>query len=368
MRAAVVGLPASGKTTLFNLLTGSTRDDVGGNGSFSHGNATEMELRMAKVPDGRISFLSDFYKPRKTTYAQIEVSDVPGISPSGNGAGAEMTRFLNYLRTVDAFVYLVRTFQTAQGALPVDYKIDPVDEVETLNLSLVLADMQVVENRVERLKNSRKMSDLEQEELKLLEEAYPHLADGMRLDLLGLTPEQVEMLKGYAFLTLKPVVLVGNLSEDQFLAHDYPGRNAFSDYSKDSNLPIVELSAKIEWEILGLPSEDRSVFLEEYGIEEPAISQLSRTLYRALGLISFFTVGEDEVKAWSIPQGTSAKNAAGAIHSDIEKGFIRAEVISFEDFKESGSVGAARSKGLYRLEGKDYTVQDGDIITFRFSK
>jgi len=178
----------------------------------------------------------------------------------------------------------------------------------------------------------------------------------------------VEMLKGYAFLTLKPVILVGNLSEDQFLAHDYPGRKEFSDYSKDSNLPVVELSAKIEWEILGLPSEDRSVFLKEYGIEEPAIAQLSRMLYRALGQISFFTVGEDEVKAWSIPQGTSAKKAAAAIHSDIEKGFIRAEVISFEDFKESGSVSAARSKGLYRLEGKDYTVQDGDIITFRFSK
>jgi GTP-binding protein YchF len=368
MRAAVVGLPASGKTTLFNLLTGSKWDDVRGNGGFSSGHASEMELRMAKVPDGRISYLSDFYHPKKTTYAQIEVSDVPGISPTGNGAGAEMTRFLSYLRTVDAFVYLVRTFQAAQGALPVDYKIDPVDEVETLNLSLVLADMQVAENRIERLKNSKKMSDFEREELKLLEEAYPHLADGMRLDLLGLAPEQIEMLKGYAFLTLKPVVLVGNLSEDQFLAHDYPGRKEFCHYSEMSSLPVVELSAKIEWEILGLPSEDRSVFLEEYGIEEPAIAQLSRMLYQALGLISFFTVGEDEVKAWSIPRGTSAKKAAGAIHSDIEKGFIRAEVISFEDFKESGSVSVARSKGLYRLEGKDYAVQDGDIITFRFSK
>lgn len=368
MRAAVVGLPASGKTTLFNLLTGSTWNDAGGNGGSSYGNATEMELRMAKVPDERISYLSDFYKPKKTTYAQIEVSDVPGISPSGNGAGAEMTRFLSYLRTVDAFVYLVRTFQTAQGALPVDYKIDPVDEVETLNLSLVLADMQVVENRLERLRNSKKMRDFEREELELLEEAYPRLADGTRLDLLGLTPEQVEILKGYALLTLKPVVLVGNLSEDQFLAHDYPGREKFSDYSKENHLSVVELSAKIEWEILGLPGEDRSVFLEEYGIEEPAVAQLSRMLYKALGLISFFTVGEDEVKAWSIPQGTSAKNAAGVIHSDIEKGFIRAEVISFEDFKDNGSVSAARSKGLYRLEGKDYTVQDGDIITFRFSK
>jgi GTP-binding protein YchF len=367
MRAAVVGLPASGKTTLFNLLTGSIWDDANGNGRSLPGNATEMELRMAKVPDVRISYLSDFYKPKKTTYAQIEVSDVPGISPSGNGAGTEMTRFLSYLRTVDAFVYLVRTFQTAQGALPVDYKINPIDEVETLNLSLVLADMQVMENRLERLKNSRKLSDSEHEELKLLEGAYPHLADGMRLDLLGLTPEQVESLKGYAFLTLKPVVLVGNLSEDQFLAHDYPGRKEFCDYSKVCNLPVLELSAKIEWEILGLPSEDRSVFLEEYGIEEPAIAQLSRMLYRALGLISFFTVGEDEVKAWSIPQGTSAKHAAGAIHSDIQKGFIRAEAISFEDFKESGSVSAARSKGLYRLEGKDYIVKDGDIITFRFA-
>jgi hypothetical protein len=250
----------------------------------------------------------------------------------------------------------------------VDYKIDPVDEVETLNLSLVLADMQVVENRVERLKNSRKMSDLEQEELKLLEAVHPRLADGMRLDLLGLTPEQVESLKGYAFLTLKPVVLVGNLSEDQFLAHDYPGRKGFSDYIAENNLPVVELSAKIEWEILGLPGEDRQVFLKEYGIEQPAIAQLSRMLYEALGLISFFTVGEDEVKAWSIPQGTSAKNAAGAIHSDIQKGFIRAEVISCEDFKETGSTSAARAKGLYRLEGKDYVVQDGDIITFRFSK
>ena len=367
MRAAVVGLPASGKTTLFNLLTGSTWDDANENGGFSPGNATEMDLRMAKVPDARISYLSDFYKPKKTTYAQIEVSDVPGISPTGNGAGAEMTRFLSYLRTVDAFVYLVRTFQTAQGALPVDYKIDPVDEVETLNLSLVLADLEVVENRIERLKNSKKMSDFEREELKLLEEVYPSLADGMRLDLLGLTEEQEEMLKGYAFLTLKPVVLVGNLSEDQFLAHDYPGRKGFSDYVEGNHLPVVELSAKIEWEILSLPSEDRHVFFKEYGIEQSAIAQLSRMLYEALGLISFFTVGEDEVKAWSIPQGPSAKNAAGAIHSDLQKGFIRAEVISFEDFKERPP-SAARSKGLYRLEGKEYIVQDGDIITFRFSR
>lgn len=371
MQVAIVGLPSSGKTTLFNLLTGSGEREAGeapGGGSAPARPAPGrggVAIRMATVPDERVSYLAGVFRPRKTMYAQIEVTDVPGISPSGDAS--QVARFLGYLRTVDAFVYVVRTFEDAPGALPADYPIDPVNEVEALNLDLVLADLRVIENRMERLKSSRRMAPGEQEELELLAAIHPALADGTRLDRLGLAPEQQAMLRGYALLTLRPVVLVVNLSEEDFASRTYPGAPELAAHSRECGMPLVELSARIEWEIQSLPEGERGELLAGYGIKEPAIAQLSRTLYDVLGLISFFTVGEDEVKAWSIHRGTSAKQAAGRIHSDIERGFIRAEVISFEDFRATGSVSAARAKGLCRLESKDYIAKDGDIINFRFN-
>ncbi|MGE5584852.1 MAG: redox-regulated ATPase YchF [Bacillota bacterium] len=366
MQVAIVGLPSSGKTTLFNLLTDAGPGPGNGVADAGGGRKADVSVRMARVPDGRVSYLAGVFKPRKTTYAQVEVADVPGITPSGDAS--ETTRFLTYLRTVDAFVYVVRTFEDAPGALPVEYKIDPLGEVELLNLDLILADLKVVEGRLERLESSRRRSADEDEELELLRAIRPSLADGVRLDRLDLSTEQQAKLKGYALLTLKPVVVVPNISEDDFATRAYPGRRDLEEFSRESGVPIVELSAKIELEICGLPERERKEFLDGYGIQEPAVAQLSRELYEVLGLVSFFTVGEDEVRAWPIKRGTTARKAAGEIHSDIERGFIRAEVISFDDFKASdGSVAAARAKGLYRLEGRDYVVKDGDIINFRFN-
>ncbi len=372
MQVAVVGLPSSGKTTLCNLLACSGPDGNGdGAGAAAAkaaprgGSRAAVAVRMAKVPDARVTYLSEVFRPRKTTYAQIEVADVPGISPGGNAS--QTNRFLSYLRTVDAFVYVVRAFEDGDGTAPVDYEIDPAGEVEALNLDLVLADLQVVENRIERLAGSRRRTTAEEEELAILKAVHPALADGARLDKLALPSEHQAKLKGYALLTLKPVVVVCNLSEAGFVARDYPGADRLESLSRECGLPIMELSARIELEIQSLSEGERAEFLAGYGIGEPAIARLSRTLYDLLGLASFFTVGEDEVKAWSIPNGTPAKAAAGKIHSDIAKGFIRAEVISYEDFRACGSVSAARARGLYRLEGKDYVVRDGDIVNFRFS-
>ncbi|NPV78816.1 MAG: redox-regulated ATPase YchF [Firmicutes bacterium] len=364
MQVAIVGPPLSGKTTLSNLLAGNSGDQP--YGKEMRPGRQDVAIRMAKVPDERIDFFSNMFKPRKTTYAQIQITDVPGLSASTNGSKADCSRFLSYLRTVDAFIYVIRAFGNVPGALPIDYEIDPISEIESLNLNLILADLQVAQNRIERLEHSRKRNADEEAELELLQRAKPLLEEGKRLDRL-LTPEEKHNLRGYAFLTLKPIVIVVNLSEDQFLEHSYPGKEKLKAYLAEHDIPLIELSAKIEAEIQELPGEEQKVFLQEYGITEPAIGQLSKKVYQVLGLISFFTVGEDEVKAWPIQDGTTAKKAAGKVHSDIERGFIRAEVVSFEDLKNAGSVAAVRSGGVYRLEGKDYIVKDGDIMNFRFN-
>jgi len=361
MKIGLIGLPSVGKTTMFNLLTGAEEEVAG----FSTGKI-DANLGIAKIPDERIDFLSQLYQPKKTTYATIEVVDVPGLvsgSSTGKGVG---NQFLDNVRKTDALIHIVRAFNS-DDVIHVEGSIDPMRDIETVNMELLFADLGVIDNRIERIKTAKKVSKENLAELEVLKKCKEGLESGLLIHSLNLSDEEKEHLKTFSFLSEKPMILVINLDEDQFIAKDYPSRDALLNYSKNTNTPLIELCIKSELEIAKLDLEDRQMFLEYLGIKESGIDKLAKTAYDHLGLISFLTAGSDEVKAWTIQKGTNAKKAAGKIHSDIEKGFIRAEVCKFEHLKELGSMQKVREKGLVRLEGKDYIVEDGDIINFRFN-
>lgn len=358
MKIGIVGLTTVGKTTLFNLLTGSSIATQ----TFSSGKK-DANIGTAAVPDERIDYLSEMFKPKKTTYAQIQFIDVAGLE---RGSGASSNKFLEALRQVDAVAHVVRVFQNPQVMHP-EGSINPIRDVDILASELLFSDLGVIEKRLEKLNSSKKSQKEKREEIELLERCKVCLEEERPISSLDISNGEREILRSYGFLTEKPLMLVINLDEEQFYRKDYPGRKELHEYAAKNGIPIVELCALMEMEINELTEEDRRAFMKELGIKEPGISVVAKKAYEYLGLIPFFTAGEDEVKAWTIKKGTTAKDAAGKIHSDIQRGFIRAEVIAFNDLKESGSIAAARSKGLLRLEGKDYVVQDGDIINFRFN-
>lgn len=357
----LVGLPMVGKTTFFNLLTGagaSTSSFMTGKVAIRRGTAT--------VPDARIDFLAGLYQPRKVVYAQLEVTDVPGLvrgSSRGAGTGND---FLEAVRRVDALVYVLRAFQNPQ-VMPVEGSIDPWRELTTVNLELILADLSLAETRRERLAEARKKTPLQVAEEAALAEVTDILEDERSLSTAELSPGARAALVNLDFLTQRPVILVVNLDEQQLAARDYDQADKIRAYAATQNIPLLEICARTEMEINELEPADREIFLAELGIDVPGIERLARAMYQALGLIAFFTVGEDEVKAWTIKKGTTAHKAAGKVHSDIERGFIRAEVVAYDDLAAAGSMARAREKGLVRLEGKDYVVADGDIIHFRFN-
>ena len=361
LTTALIGLPLVGKTTVFNLLTGS---DMETSDFFS--GKTETSTGMAKISDRRIRFLSEMYKPKKTTYAEIQASDVPGLvrgASQGKGVG---NQFLNAIRNVEILVQVVRAFENKDIA-HTDDSIDPMRDIETIDMELLLADMDVVEKRIDRIKNGKKIKKEETVELEVLQKILDGLENEIPIHNLGLTEEEKNMLKNYSFLTEKPVILVINIDEGQFKAKSYPQKEALHKLAAEKNLPLIEICGKIEMEISQLPEEDKEIFVEDLGITEPGIDQLARAAYDRLNLMSFFTSGEDEVKAWTIEKGTNAKRAAGKIHSDIERGFIRAEVVKCNDLERLGSMAKVKESGLHKLEGKEYIVQDGDIINFRFN-
>jgi len=361
MKIGLVGLPSVGKTTLFNLLTGAEPDTT----DYSKVKV-EGTLGIAKVPDERVDFLSKMYNPKKTTYATMEVIDLPGLvrgSSMGEGVG---NRFLDNVRKTDALIHIIRAFEN-DNAPHVDGNIDPIRDIETINLELLLSDLGVIENRINRIETGKKVTKENLAELEVLKKCREGLENGVLLHNIDLSEDEKDLLKSFSFLSEQPIILVINLDENQFTTKDYPGKEELTNYSKQFNIPLIELCIKSELEISQLEPEDRKLFMEDLGITETGIDKLSRTTYDYLGLISFLTAGEDEVKAWTIKRGTTAKKAAGKIHSDIEKGFIRAEVCKFEHLKELGSMQKVKEKGLLTLEGKDYIVQDGDIINFRFN-
>ena len=350
MKIGIVGLPSSGKTTIFNCLTG-----VGAelDAQRPHGKGQEANLRQVPVPDRRLDVLSKMYEPRKTTHAQVQYVDVAGELKARDGEGKGLDELLRHLRPVDALLHVVRAFEWA-GTPPT-----PREDYERLEEEIVFADLMIVERRLERMEQEHKKGrKYDPEEHDLLKRAQGLLEAGrpLRVD-----PElrEAQKLRGYAFLSAKPEIVCLNLGEGM--------EEGEIDLGLEQGTPLVGIKGAVEQEILELSPEEQEAFREEMGIEEPAMHVLIRESYRLLGLISFFTVGKDEVRAWTIKEGTTALKAAGVIHSDIERGFIRAEVVSYDDLVSLGSYGACQKAGKVRLEGKDYVVKDGDIIHFRFN-
>lgn len=361
LTSGIVGLPMVGKTTFFNLVTGSQQETS----NYLTGK-TEINMAMARVPDTRIDFLSGLYKPGKTTYAQIQFSDVPGLvrgASEGKGVG---NRFLDGIRNADLLVHVLRAFNNPD--VPhVDGGVDPVRDLETVNLELLLADMDLVEKRIRRIEEGKKIKKEQAEELAVLRRCLDALENEVTVHGADLSEAERALLVNYSFLTDKPAILVVNVDEDQLRVGDYPGRETMHEFAAAKGIQLLEVSGQIEMEISRLPDEDRQVFMEDLGLAESGIDRLARAAYETLGLISFFTVGEDEVKAWTIPAGLDARSAAGKIHSDLERGFIRAEVVAYSDLAKAGNMTRAKERGLARLEGKDYIVKDGDILNIRFN-
>jgi len=361
MKAGIIGLPLCGKTTLFNVLT-KRRIQTGG-----YGAGSEPNIGTVKVPDSRIDALSKIFEPKKTTYATVEYVDVAGLTKGSVQEGGLGSQLLAHIRTVDLVIHVVRTFTNDSVPLP-EGGINPAQDIETLDLELVLADLGIVEKRIERLQvDIMKRGEKSKEpELRLMERLKEHLEHGSFIRNLDLTDDERNLLRGYQFLTEKPMLIVLNIGEDEI--QETKKYQEIGLTYKAQGVPVIALSAEIESEIEQLEDEDDvHAFMADMGIEELGLTKLIRVSYEVLGLISFFTVIRDELRAWTIPKNTKAVHAAGVIHSDLERGFIRAEVINYNEFMQYGSMANAKQHGAVRVEGKDYVVQDGEILTVRFN-
>lgn len=348
MKIGIIGMPGSGKTTIFNAITGSSAEISGFQGA-----KKDPNLAVIKVPDERLDRLSAMYNPKKTTYAQVQYVDVGGGIPKGDSKDASTDELLKLLRPMDAMVLVIRNFD-----LP-GMPATPQQDLQTFEADMALTDLITVEKRLERLeKEVTKGKKGDPKELELLKLAQHALNNNQALRTLSEIANS-PLLKGYAFLTAKPCILLLNTGDDKELGT--------TTIEPPSGVPIIEIKGRLEMEIAQLSPEDAQLFRQDLNMLESATQRLIRSSYELLGLISFFTVGEDEVRAWDIPKGTPAPRAAGTIHSDIERGFIRAEVVAYDDLMAAGSYHAAQKAGKVRLEGKEYIVKDGDVINFRFS-
>ena len=360
MKIGLIGLNQTGKTTLFDLLTGRTAD------SAASGGKSSISVGTGEVPDERIDFLSSLYKPKKTTYARIEYTDVAGFSTSSDGRNSGAAKFLNDVRPCDALVHVLRAFESASVIHDLD-SIDPARDIEAVETELLFADLEMIERRVARIRAGKKVTKEHEAEIALLERCNEWLENGGAIRDMNLPEEELKAIRSFAFLTEKPRLAVVNVDELQWESGVYPKRDELLLMCDSLKIPQISLCVEMELEISRLPHEDKALFMEDMGINQPGIDVLARTVYSLLGLISFLTVGADEVRAWTIEDGTIARKAAGKIHSDIERGFIRAEVVKYDSIKELGNMVKVKEKGLFRLEGKEYVVADGDIINFRFN-
>jgi GTP-binding protein YchF len=349
----LIGVKGAGKTTVFNLLTGQQAAVA----QYGGGRAESHEA-LAPIPDERLATLAEMFHPRKVTPAQIRIVDIPGLRRTEAGGP---NRFLNEIRTVDALVHVLRAFADPAGEPP-----DPLAEAEDMALELQLADLDLLERRRERLAGGKLTAEARRE-LPLVERLIAVLEAGGRLEQADLSPDEARLLRGYQFLTLKPLIWVVNVDESHVETGRYPNQDALEQLAREKGVPLVEMAGRWEMEVSELSEAERRDFLAAVGLSETGISRLARAIYAHLGYVSFLTAGEDEVRAWPIPRGTTAKAAAGKIHSDIERGFIRAEVVAFEDLKAAGSLARARERGWVRMEGKEYVMQDGDVVNFRFN-
>lgn len=353
MRLGIIGFPGGGKTTLFNLLTGAAASVAQAPGR------GRLNVGVARVPDDRVTRLSVLFQPKKTVYANVEVVDLAGFD-----RGERATLDVGELRQADALLHVVRAFPSpALGAAPA-----PAREVQSLEEELVLADLEILERRVQKLGPGlkRKPTDAEQREYALLTRAQGPLEDGVPLRAQTLTTEEARLLRGFQFLSQKPILHCLNLAEDA-VGGRAQALSELDEVGKHPATLVGWVSAAVEGEVAALAPEEQRSFLDALGLPEPALHRVIRDAYTLLGLASFFTVGEDEVRAWTIPAGAAAVEAAGAIHSDIARGFIRAEVIGWAELLEVGSLAEARKRAILRLEGKEYPVQDGEVCHFRFN-
>lgn len=361
MKIGLIGLPLVGKTTFFNLLTKSHVITSGYSSAKIISN-----IGSAKIPDLRIDFLTRLYKPKKVTYASIDFIDIPGLARGSSSEGGAANQFLENIRKTDALVHVLRVFEDADVAHP-DGSIDPLRDIETINMELLFADLAVIETRIERIETAKKVRKENLAELDILKKCKDTLEAGKLLRQLDLTDEEKTHLSSFEFLSEKPVIFLANISENNLKQGTYPDRKSLFDYAEANKVPIIECCAKTEMELNELDDEEKILFMEDIGIKKSGIDSLASASYELLGLISFLTTGEDEVKAWTVKKGLEAKKCAGKVHSDIERGFIRAEVVKFKHLLECGNMSKVKEKGFFRLEGKDYIVEDGDIINFRFN-